>query len=134
MPVVWYTFYMDDQTLSNDINQSTDINSDSFVENQQSMSETEMLTAEMESRSQEELLAQELSSIKGTTPESVGMTYEPVMLATVRTYESLGMPDPETLAMNAIYEGLDKNLSDQEKKARIDTMKLEYDNWKSSQK
>lgn len=124
-----------DEILSNDTTQTTDMGT-SVDPVQTDISGDEMsqevsMAAEMESRSQEELLAQELSAMKGVAPEAVGLTPEPGMLAMVKTYESLGMPDPETLAMSAIYQGLDNSLTDQEKKAKVDAMKAEYDAWKA---
>lgn len=127
-----------DETLLNNQAQDTDVSAvvtpqEETVDLEAESTHEVTMQAEMESRSQEELLAQELSAMKGVPPEAVGMSLEPAMATTVKTYESLGMPDPETLAMSAIYEGLDNSLTDQEKKAKVDAMKAEYDAWKASQ-
>lgn len=127
-----------DETLLNNQAQDTDVSAvvtpqEETVDLEAESTHEVTMQAEMESRSQEELLAQELSAMKGVAPETVGMSLEPAMATTVKTYESLGMPDPETLAMSAIYEGLDNSLTDQEKKAKVDAMKAEYDAWKASQ-
>lgn len=121
-----------DDILSNDVIQTNDTVVEDTSEDV-SLEQNLAVMAEVESRSQEELLAQELSAMKGVSPESVGMIREPALLATVRIYESLGMPEPETLAINAVYESFDATLSDSEKKARVDAMRAEYEAWKATQ-
>ncbi len=103
---------------------------------------------EVEGRAQEDLLAQELSAVKGVSPEEIGAIKEnhidptnpvdfgsqgePELLVAMRTYEALGMPDPEALALGAIYEKMDHSMTEEQKKARLEHIKQEYQNWKTN--
>lgn len=103
---------------------------------------------EVEGRAQEDLLAQELSAVKGITPKEIGAveehhiapanpvdfgsSNEPELLVAMRIYEALGMPDPEALALGAIYEKMDHSMTEEQKKARLEYIKTEYQNWKTN--
>lgn len=151
-----YNKNMDDMLNSNSaVDLSSDTSSDNTelvdlntVNSDENTSEgpVDAVVNEVEGRSQEELLAKELSAVKGISPEDIGAIKEdhislnnpvdfgsqnePELLVTIKTYEALGMPDPETLALGAIYEKMDQTMSEEEKKNRIDYIKNEYDNWK----